>query len=135
MGPADHMRLADRIAIFCAGATAQAVSGYPGHELATFRDNFEIMKLLEANGYTEENGALAVCVCGAMKIAEAIVKDNLAKVLTLADRLTEHGQIEAANFCCRAEAASVSTADTPQRRKKWRFRSQRNCVAACKNSF
>jgi hypothetical protein len=51
-----------------------------------------------------------------MKIAQATVKANLAKVLTLADRLTEHGQIEAADFCCRAEAARVSTADTPQRR-------------------
>ena len=52
-----------------------------------------------------------------MKIAQATVKANLAKVLTLADRLTEHGQIEAADFCCRAEAARVSTADTPQRKK------------------
>ena len=61
-GPADHLRLTDRIAILCAGATAQAVSGYPGHELAAFRDNFHIMKLFEANGDTEENGALAVRV-------------------------------------------------------------------------
>jgi hypothetical protein len=62
--------------------------------LQLFRENFELMKLLEANGYTEENSAFAVRA-HSYEIAETIVEANLAKVLALADHLTEHGRIKA----------------------------------------
>ena len=54
-----------------------------------------------------------------MKLAEAIVKAYLAKVLTLADQLTERGQIEAATFAV-APKQRVSARLTRLSEKNWR---------------
>ena len=69
-----------------------------------------------------------------MKLAEAIVKAYLAKVLTLADQLTERGQIEAATFAV-APKQQVSARLTRLSEKKLALETQGNCMAACKNSF
>ena len=92
----DHLKLAEQIAVSCAGGIAQAVFEGPGHELATFKDNIEIMKLLEAHGYTEQSGALAVRAQG-YEIAEAILEANRATVLALADQLAQRGWVEASD--------------------------------------
>ena len=60
-------------------------------------DNVEIMKLLEAHGYTEETGALVLRAQG-YEIAEAILETNRATVLALADQLVERGRIEASDL-------------------------------------
>ena len=54
------------------------------------------MKLLEAHGYTEENGALALRAQG-YEIAEAILEANRATVLALADQLAQRGWVEASD--------------------------------------
>jgi hypothetical protein len=56
---------------------AQAIFECPANDFATFQENLEIMKLLEANGYTVENGALAARALGyetAAAILEPIAK-------------------------------------------------------------
>ena len=96
IGPADHLMLTERIAVLCAGGIAQAVFGCSGNELATFRDNIKIMKLLGLHDHTEESDALAVRAQG-YEIAEAIMEANHTRVSALADRLVKHGRIEASD--------------------------------------
>jgi hypothetical protein len=94
IGCSDRLTLAEQIAVRCAGGIAQAIFECPGNEVATFKDNFEVMKLSEVHGYTEQSGALAVR-CQGCKIAEAILEANRKKTLALADQLVECGRIGA----------------------------------------
>jgi hypothetical protein len=55
------------------------------------------MKLLEAHGYTEENGALALRAQG-YEIAEAILEANRPTVLALADQLAQRGRIDSSEL-------------------------------------
>jgi len=77
IGSSGHLKLTDKVAVRCAGGMAQAIFECPANDFATFQENLEIMKLLEANGYTVENGALAARALGyetAAAILEPIAK-------------------------------------------------------------
>ncbi|MCK1567487.1 hypothetical protein IVB08_26610 [Bradyrhizobium sp. 173] len=97
IGPADHLKLSDQIAVWCAGGIAEEVFECPGHELATFQDNVEIMNLLAKHGFTEESGAPALRAQG-YDIAAATLESNRAKVMALAECLVEYGRVEASDF-------------------------------------
>ncbi|WP_325635388.1 hypothetical protein [Bradyrhizobium sp.] len=68
IGCSDRLTLAEQIAVRCAGGIAQAIFECPGNEVATFKDNFEVMKLLEVHGYTESKAAPWPCAVRVAKL-------------------------------------------------------------------
>ncbi|MGJ4888842.1 hypothetical protein ACQR1Y_11640 [Bradyrhizobium sp. HKCCYLRH3099] len=97
IGKTAHLRLTEQIAIWSGGAVAQKVFDCSGHELAAFQDNVAIMELLEEHGISEENEGPALRAQG-WDIASARPEANRTKVTRVADRLIEHGRMEAPDF-------------------------------------
>ena len=97
IGSADHLKLADQIAVWCAGGIAQEICECPGHELATFQDNVAIMNLLEEHGFTEEDDGPALRAHG-YSIAASKLQLHRAKMMVVVEQLVERGRIEASDF-------------------------------------
>jgi ATP-dependent Zn protease len=96
IGPADHLSLTEQIAVWSAGHAAERLFECPAHELADARDRHEILKLLRANGISEEQGP-ALRDQG-YDSAKRCLETYRSKVITLADRLVERGSVDTSEF-------------------------------------
>lgn len=104
-GPADHLPLIEQIAVRFAGFAAEGVFECPAYELAGTNDLYEISKLLHANGISEEDQGSALRDEG-YDLAKTLLENHKSKVIKLANRLVECGNVEASEFLrlmyCRA---------------------------------
>jgi ATP-dependent Zn protease len=97
IGPADHLSLIEQVAVCSAGSAAEEVFECSAHELASFNDHVKVLKLIEANGVSEEEHGPALRDDG-YNCARAYLETHKSKVVKLAERLVERGSVDAAEF-------------------------------------
>ncbi len=97
IGKADHLSLTEQIAVRSAGYAAERVFECSAHELAGAHDRHEILKLLQANGISEEEQGPSLRDEG-YKFAKTRLENHKNKVIKLADRLIECGSVDASEF-------------------------------------
>jgi hypothetical protein len=98
IGPADHLLLIEQIAVRSAGIEAETAFKCPAHELAGACDRAKILKLLEANGISQERGAEIRHEGHAC--ARTHLEIHKSKVIKLAERLVQRGHVDATEFLC-----------------------------------
>ena len=95
IGPADHLSLVEKVAVCSGGIAADAIFGYQINEHAAAYDRAKIMQLIKDNGISEKEQGPSLRAEG-LNCARAHLERHRSKVILLAERLFEHGQIEGA---------------------------------------
>jgi hypothetical protein len=93
----NHLSLVEQIAICVAGGVAEEIFDCVTHELATFKDNEQILDLLEAHGISEQDQGPALRREG-YNCAQTRLEAHKIKVGRLTERLVECGRVDASEF-------------------------------------
>jgi ATP-dependent Zn protease len=94
---AEHLPLADQIAIRFAGIAAEGVFGHPTHKQIGSGDRREVMKLLAAHEVFEHNGDASKLRDLGYRNAKERLEKYRDKVIALAELLVIHGEIKEAD--------------------------------------